>query len=176
MEGTWAWSTGWTPPLARARSEKAFPEGEPSVGTRNRRGCGPGQRECSLQLTGRLPERPAGQALPSRKCCVNQLPLLYFLSVKLTLRSLQQPMGPCDVLGQQEGVAWANLCLGTCGPGQRGLLGLRQTVWMLLETNCDRNLEAILPGAGRGQAGTIVLGMAGHCCSEKLRSRERRIS
>lgn len=74
-------------------------------------------------------------------------------------------MGPYDLLRQREGVAWANLCLGTCGPGQLGLLGLWQTIWMLLETNCDRNLEAILLGAGRGQKGMIVLGITEHYCS-----------
>lgn len=37
------------------------------------------------------------------------------------------------------------------------LLGLWQSIWMLLETNCDRNLEAILLGAGRGQRGTLSL-------------------
>jgi hypothetical protein len=41
---------------------------------------------------------------------------------------------------------------------------------MLLETNCDRNLEAILLEVGRGQKGTITLGTS---ALEKQRASEQ---
>lgn len=45
--------------------------------------------------------------------------------------------GLFESLELQEEAAWANLCFGTCGPGQSRLLGSWQSIWMLLETNCD---------------------------------------
>lgn len=100
--------------------------------------------------------------LPSREHS-NQLPLLLLPEHEADTPSHEHSTGSLTCLGSRK----ANLCFGTCGPGWQGLLGLWQTIWMLLETNCDRNLEAILLGAGRSQKGAIMLGTAERCCSRE---------
>lgn len=80
--------------LRESIPKKVSPQLRPEIGEGMKpKDGGPGHRERSMQLAGRLLERSAGQASALEEVLETSC-LFYFLSMKLTLRSHQQSVGP----------------------------------------------------------------------------------